>query len=272
MSTLRTGRPGRGLGLCVLAGVAGCAVFASHAAERSVGLAYARGTDQLVYREVHLRFSEGGFAQRLVLYECANGNPFARKLVRDIPSADAPDFDFEDARDGYREGVRPRGGGREVYVQAGRQAPLQQRPLPVENGGVIDAGVDAYVRGHWRELAARGPVSVPFLVPSRFAFLPFKLSVPYDDLIGSHPVTRVHMRLQAWYGFALPAIDLAYDRAGTHLMQFEGPGTIRRADGRNQEVRIVFPADQRVGVPDSEVGGARTAALVSSCDGAAGRP
>src|SRR5580704_6041305 len=85
-------------------------------AERYSGLAFARGAESLAYREVHWLFEEDGIHERLVLYECPDGQPFARKLVRNTASASAPDFDFEDARDGYREGVRTHGVMREAYM------------------------------------------------------------------------------------------------------------------------------------------------------------
>jgi hypothetical protein len=239
---------------------------AANAAERLLGLAYGKDSDQPVYREVHWLFSDDSVAQRLVLYECINGDPFARKLVRNSSSATAPDFDFEDGRDGYREGVHTSGSIRDVYVQAGRQAPMQRRTLPAARDGIIDAGLDAYVREHWRELPAGNPRILSFLVPSRLAFMQFKLSVPQNGILDAHPVTFLHMRLETWYSFAAPAIEFVYERDGTRLVQFEGPGTVRSADGWNLNVRLVFPVREHVeNVPDAEVTRARLALLNGTC-------
>jgi hypothetical protein len=240
--------------------------FNSWGAERFLGLAYAHGTDRLMYREVHWRFTDGGVAQRLVLYECAQGVPFARKIVRDVPSTTAPDFDFEDGRDGYREGVRTNGAVREVYVQLSKHAVLERHPLPAR-AGVIDAGFDAYVRAHWGEPATRLERTVALLVPSRFAFLEFRLSATQEGTLQARPVTRLRLRLDTWYGFAAPEIEFIYERDGTRLIEFEGPGTVRSADGRNARVHLVFPASEHViNVPDTEVGAARTAPLSAMCD------
>jgi hypothetical protein len=74
------------------------------------------------------------------------------------------------------------------------------------------------------------------------------------------------MRLTAWYGFAFSGIELTYDRDGQRLVQFEGPATIRGVDGRNEDVRIVFPAAELIeDVPDAEAAQARIVPLVSSC-------
>lgn len=241
------------------------------AAERYIGLAFAKGTEKLAYREVHWLFEESGVRERLVLYECPGGQPFARKLVRNSPSAVAPDFDFEDARDGYREGVRTHGVLREAYMQEQRQAPMQQRTLSAPSGAVVDAGFDAYVRSHWRELATGAQLSIPFLVPSHFAFMEFKLSDAHEGQLNGKPVTRLRMRLGTWYAFAAPLIDLAYEPDGSWLLQFEGPGSIRGSNGQNQEVRIVFPQTQRVSdVAAAEIAHARTVELARDCGNAAG--
>jgi hypothetical protein len=255
MSWGRRDEHGFGVGSRIAALVLALLSTSAPAAERFVGLAYIKDSAQPVYREVHWLFSDGGIVQRLVLYECLHGEPFARKLVRNSPSATAPDFDFEDGRDGYREGVHTSGDSRDVYVQPGRQASVQRRALPTAPDGIIDAGFDAYVRQHWRELPVGNPRILSFLVPSRFAFMQFK-----------HPVTFLRMRLGAWYSFAAPTIEFAYERDGSRLVQFEGPGTVRSADGWNLNVRVLFLARAHVeNVSDAEVSRARTAPLNGTC-------
>jgi hypothetical protein len=74
------------------------------------------------------------------------------------------------------------------------------------------------------------------------------------------------MRLAGWYGFAVPGIDLTYDRAG-RLLEFDGVGTVRDATGKNQNVRIVFPAEAiRSDVPESDIAGAAAEPLASRCE------
>ena len=239
---------------------------AVEAAERYDGVAYARGTDQIVFRETDWLFVRDGIAQRLVLYRCPGGKPFGRKWVHETPSAIAPDFDFTDARDGYREGVRGGRGTREIFVQENEHSPLQVRPLPADPNAVLDAGFDAFVRQHWRELSAGESRRIPFLIPSRFEYLDFKISSARDGLLGTRPVRFLKMGLAAWYAFALPAIELTYDRQGTRLEEFQGVSTIRNASGHNQDVRIVFSAeDDHIGIPEDEVDLAAQETLTSTC-------
>lgn len=248
-----------------------CAAASASAAtplsERYEGLAHARTADKrLVYRETHWLYMEAGVRQHLVLYSCPDGTPFARKRLRESPSADMPDFDFHDARDGYREGVRGRGANREIYVQASSTAAVQTKPLPSLDGAVIDAGFDAYVRGHWSALTGGQGIKVPFLIPSRFDYLDFTIANARDAVIDGLPVRRLRMKLSAWYGFVVPAIDLAYERDGSRLVEFQGIGTIRDTQGRHEEVRIDFPLRQRTESPAaSEIAQAIAQPLAQAC-------
>jgi hypothetical protein len=236
------------------------------AAERYEGTAYVRGTDRIAYRETHWLFDRDGTRQRLVLYRCADGTPFARKWLREVPSAIAPDFDYEDARDGYREGVRTEQGERLVFVRENAHAALETRPLPASADGVLDAGFDAFVREHWQDLAAGRAPHLDFLIPSRFEYLSFSLSAVHDTTLDGEPAREVKMRLARWYGFAVPSVDLTYDRAG-RLMEFDGVGNVRDAAGKAQNVRIVFPAEaMRSDVPQSEVARAAAEPLASRCE------
>ena len=80
------------------------------------------------------------------MVRCADGRPFARKSVAYGTAPTAPDFDFADGRDGYREGVRQAAQGREVFFRADRASDLEVRPLPATTAPVIDAGFDEMVR------------------------------------------------------------------------------------------------------------------------------
>ena len=90
--------------LCALAAVPALA------AETWTGAAYLADGGALAYRETHYRFG----AERLVVYACPDGRPFARKTILENGIAQAPDFSLRDARWGYREGVRGSGETREA--------------------------------------------------------------------------------------------------------------------------------------------------------------
>lgn len=211
-------------------------------------LAHDRDDGALRYRESHWLYREGTAARRLVLYQCPDGGAFARKTVRERKAAQAPDFDFEDARDGYREGVRSTPDGRVVYVRERAGAPVRERRVTVPPNAVIDAGFDASVRERWSDLRAGREVTQPFLLPSRMDFIPVRLRPgPRMDWHGV-PAQRLTMRLDRWYGFVAPTMQLTYASSDQRLLEFAGIATIRDAAGRHQDVRISFreapaPAD-----------------------------
>lgn len=221
------------------------------------GQAYRLKGGQLLYRESHWLQANG---ERLVLYRCATGEPFARKYVSD--GSPAPDFELVDARDGYREGVRTRDGQREIFTQARTGASERRKSLPSRSQQIIDAGFDAYIRQQWNALTPANPRQVAFVLPSRLDTLAFKLEprAPRD------PAERsFRLSLDAWYGAAIPGITVTYAQPSRHLLRFEGIGNIRDDKGDYPSVRIEFPPGQRRTATPGELDAARRQPLVNGC-------
>ena len=203
-------------------------------ARREQADVYAAGSQRLLYREEHL-VQPGASPERWVVYRCPDGKPFARKRV--AAGGARPDFALEDARDGYREGVRGAGDARQVYVGlAGKET---SRRVPVPADGVIDAGFDAAVRMHWGALLAGKPLDLRFLVPSRKQFYPVRVQRIANERRETGTL-RLRMRLATWFGFAIPDTLLVYGLEDRRLRVFSGTGNVRDANGRNPQVRIAF--------------------------------
>ncbi|MGH8230702.1 MAG: hypothetical protein ACRESY_02655 [Steroidobacteraceae bacterium] len=220
---------------------------AAWAVEFYQGYAYADAGERLVYRESHWLYSRSGVAQRLVIYSCPDGAAFVRKHVDSGPGDTTPDVDLIDGRGGYREGVRSLNGQREVFAQANAQAPMRQAllPTPAPANAVIDAGFDAFVREHWQALSGAGISPVPFLVPSQLHYLNFSARMLRDEHLTDADVRWFRLSLASWYGFALPHIDVAYDRSSHLLRRYSGLSNIRDDNGRNLDVTIRFAASER---------------------------
>ena len=217
---------------------------------------------RLLYRETHWTTS-GPAPERWVLYRCADGKPFARKRVVAAASPATPDFALEDARDGYREGVRGGTGQRSVFVRPpGREEASRAIALPED--GVIDAGFDAAVRKHWRMLTGGDAVRLQFLVPSRKRFFPVRVQRVSSTTWNGIPAERLRMKLDAWFGFAVPEVNLVYARDDRRLLEFAGTGNLRDARGSYPQVRIVFdPASKPATAQD--VAAIRTLPLTGRC-------
>ncbi|GHB97584.1 hypothetical protein [Thermomonas carbonis] len=249
-----------GLGAMFAAGIAAAADTAAGNLVRYVGDARDPG-GRLLYREAHYVDSRGASPRRVVLYQCADGRAFARKMVDG--AGPAPAFAFLDARDGYQEGVRTRAGKREVFWQAGKSAPVKRSPVDKTGASVFDAGFDAYVREHFAKLQQGKSVQARFLIPSRQS----AIGVSVKPVAGA-PAGYLDLktRLDAWYGFALPELKLRYRIADRQLVRFEGIGTIRDAKGGHGKLRIDF-ARPAVAIEAAEMQRVRDLPLGGACGG-----
>jgi hypothetical protein len=218
---------------------------ASAAAEaHHEGIAYSVPGGEIAYREEHWIRDEGQSQRRLVLYRCPDGTPFARKTVEGKAGSSMPDFEMVDGRNGYREGVRQRNGRREVFFQERADVPEKAGPLPPVQNAVIDAGFDAYVRNKWTELDNDYALRIPFLIPERLGYVDVKLAGTGSSVENGEAVRKLRMSLDAWYSFVAPTLILTYTEKDQRLRRFEGISNVRDTGGKNQRVRIEFPAAQ----------------------------
>jgi hypothetical protein len=71
---------------------------------------------------------------------------------------------------------------------------------------------------------------------------------------------------QSYHGFALPHIDIVYDKQTHQLREYRGVSHIRRGDGRNLSVIIQFPpSERRADVSEAEVDLAARQPLTGRC-------
>lgn len=235
------------------------------------GTAFDPDEPQVLYRESHYLALEGASVrERLVLYRCADGTPFARKrVVETLGTPWLPEFDFDDARLGYQEGVNARGSELSVYVRADASAQTEREALPEAPADLVgDAGFDRFVQDHWEQLVAGDTVRFHFLVPSRLDYLGFKVRQVSQDSIDGKPVRVFRLALGGLLGLIVSGIDVAYDADTRILMRFEGLSNVRDEDGENYVARIEFPLTARHDEPGSAaLEAARTVPLARSCKG-----
>lgn len=209
------------------------------------GYAYTVDDHRLLYTESHWIYDEQGVGHRLVIYSCANGDAFARKWVDTTPGAATPDVDMLDGRTGYKEGVRTRAGKREAFQQPDPTSPEKHAPITTPADAVIDAGFDAFVRGHWDALSTAGVSPLPFLIPSELRYVDFSAKKLRDEQADGREVRWFRLQLAGWYAFVLPHIDVAYDAQSRDLYEYRGLSNIRGAGSKNLTVTIQFPPGER---------------------------
>ena len=245
---------------------AAAAVFAgsADAAVTNEGTAYRLDDGKAAYREIHMQHQSDGNPVRLVLYRCMDGSAFARKTVVERKGAVSPDFDFIDGRTGYREGARTTDKGREVYWQKSEGDAEKRKLLAAPADAVIDAGFDAMVRARWTQLSGKNGIDAHFLLPSALRFL--KVKIERRDAASAAGTTRLRMKLDTWYGFAVPETDLDYRNSDRRLLRFKGIGNIHDRRGRHQAVRIEFPGGLQASTASAaEIEAARRLPLSSRC-------
>jgi hypothetical protein len=253
---------------CLVTIALGAASLVHAAGQHYEGYAYAISDGKLLYRESHWQYPEGDIERHLVIYHCANGEPFARKHIDAAIGAATPNFDMLDARSGYRDGVRTRQGYREVFEQPDARTPERRAPLTIPRNAVIDAGLDAFVRANWNVLSDTGVSPVPILVPSRLGYMDFSARKLRDARVDGNDVRwfRLSLAALAWVGFAIPHIEVGYDAVTHERREYRGLIDIRDADNRNLNVRIDFPpSERRVDISPEEVARAAETPLTGRC-------
>lgn len=228
---------------------------------RYEGYAYAAKGKALLYRESH--WLDG--ANSTVLYRCPDGKPFARKRVTTGDQPAAPDFVTDDARDGYREGVRSEGSKHTVFHRTKKSAKERSAAIDKPDDAIIDAGFDAYIVENWDAMAVGASRNVQFLIPSRLGYTDFAVTRRPDGRVSGVQARRYQLKLGAWYGFALPQIDVAYAVSGKRLLQYEGLGNIRDNQGDNLSVRVYFPPAQQGDGAENSISDPNSVALDGRC-------
>lgn len=204
------------------------------------GQARAPDTGALLYVEEHLfRERHGRTTERLVLYRCTDGTPFARKRIDYGAQPFAPTFELVDARLDYREGLRREGEAWIVFGGAGARA--HQTPLGSVESVVADAGFDAFIRQHWTQLQAGQSVPIDFLVPSRARTYGFSLNKVDTLEIDGAAASRLRLSLGGVLGLFAPPIDVIYRDSDQWLLRFEGMTNIRESARKNVVAHIAFP-------------------------------
>lgn len=217
------------------------------------GVARAPETGTLLYEEHHfVRQVDGRPGERLVLYRCPDGAPFARKTVSYGEPPYAPQFDLRDARFDYREGFARGALSGEAFVQRGDSGPLETEAVALGESLVVDAGFDEFVRSQWERLEAGDSVALRFLLPSRGAAYGFKLRKQAETQLYGETASVYRLALSGVFGWFVDAIDISYSQRDRRLLRFEGLSNIRAEGDRNLLARIDFPPERQLGAVAAE--------------------
>lgn len=196
----------------------------------------------VAYREVHWQHGPADGAERWVVYQCADGKPFARKHLPATPQPQARGYVLEDRRSGQTAEVRATDGKVWIAWKEDAHAPQREHELSLAPEAVIDTGFDAAVRRHWAALLRGERVSLPFLVPGRQRFYPVLVRRSGPVLWQGLAAQSIEVSLDTWYGGVAPRLALVYADADRRLLEFRGTSNLRDGRGDYPEVIVRFQA------------------------------
>jgi len=225
------------------------------------GIAKDLRTQAFRYEERDLLVQRAGkLAERVVLYTCRNGTPFARKTVSYVDDL-APNFELDDTSNGLVEGIRAGDGQRVVFFRGGRADQERSKVLPKVPGLVADAGFDEFVRANWQALSSDQSVNIRFLIPSRLDEMGFRIGELQRGDVDGAPVEVFRLKLSGFFGWFLPGIDVSYSIKDHVLMRYVGVSDLRDSDGDNMKVAITFHPSDRKPATQADVDSALRARL-----------
>lgn len=210
------------------------------------GLASNPETKQTLYTEQHwIRLNQVAPVERLVLYRCMDGTAFARKRVNYQPSAQAPAFEFFDARQGYLEGLRYIKNKAALWHRSPGKQAEKNSLLDIQNL-VADAGFNEFIRIHWQKLRSGSALPLRFAVPTRLQAYKFSLKQTGESQLAGIPAVTYQMKLSGLLSLIADPIEVTYDKSTRRLLQFKGLSNLRDDDGDFALIaQIDFPKTSR---------------------------
>jgi len=241
-----------GLGLAVPAPTVAAAEVV-----RWAGYAYDLSSGEPIYSERHEEVIEDGRSvSGRVSYLAADGALIAEKTL-DFRTPLSPEFNLEDTRIGYREGLKREGGALVTYKQEPGSDELESSPVSLEGEAVADAGFDNYIRQNLGALAAGKRLVFDFVVPSQLKAIRFRVEKLGETERDGLRLLQLALKPD---GFLLrnlvPAIELDYNLADGHLYEYRGISNVRKLNGKGYQARIVFPPGERRVVSSAEAAAA----------------
>jgi len=214
------------------------------ALSQRVGHAFDLETGELIYREVHRpRADDGRLVGDRVSYVGPDGDAFARKTVDYTDDPVCPWFRFEDARNGYVEGLEPgEGDAMRLFHEPVDSDSRRTARLDADREIIADAGFDMLVYREFDRLLAGEELEFPFAVPSRGRTYDFRARRIGEAVVLGEPAVWIRLEpsglLTRWL---TDPIEVAYHRDERTLLRYEGISNVRDQAGDSYRVRIDFP-------------------------------
>ena len=210
---------------------------ASLAAETEVHWGEARNErGEVVYEEKHTITREGGqVVASLTEYLSPAGEVIATMESDYSRSVSMPTYVFEDRLRGYREGLRIEDGEYVVFKQG--RGGAEEKKAVTETEDVFSCQGWHYFLVDNLDAIERGDIELNLILPSQLKALPFEI----QKVRSSGDRVEAVLELDHWlYRYFAPSLRLVYDKKSKKLVEYTGVSNILDADGKRQDVRIVY--------------------------------
>lgn len=215
----------------------------------AIGTAWSTDQSQVLYREVHFAENPELDLTTRVEYRRDQDDLFAEKTIDYSVSITAPAISQIDYRNDARIITRhpnPEPGPVvELEVRPHDSDEVQIDTFDYEEGMIIDAGFDPFVRQHWDRLVDGRRVTTDFLVPARMDTVHISISKT-DTEDCNFPSQTMQcfvikpagfLRVVSWF---VDPIHIAYDNDTRRLLMFEGISNFRDDAGEPRNALIHF--------------------------------
>ncbi|MEX0739939.1 MAG: hypothetical protein WD071_11415 [Pseudohongiella sp.] len=215
----------------------------------AIGTAWSTDKSEILYREVHFAGDPDHDLTTRVEYRRDNDEVFAEKDIDYSVSTTAPAISQIDHRNQARIVTRhpnPEPGPVvELEVRPHDSDEIRTQAFDYEDGLIIDAGFDPFIREHWDRLAEGRRVTTDFLVPARMDTVHISISKT-DNSECNFPSQNMHcfvikpaglLRMVSWF---VDPIRIAYDTESRRLLMFEGVSNLRDDAGEPRNALIHF--------------------------------
>lgn len=230
------------------------------------GIAREPSGTRVAYLEEHyVRRKDDRVTDRLVIYTCADGRPFARKQLNYEKSLLVPELKMNDARAGMNIALNTTTGRRELTVSTRDDPAPRHHTVPVDPDVVADAGFNELLLQRWDPLIRGEDVTFRIVLLGSGAV--HRLKAEHVEHLTGAGEERDHFRvaLGGLLGLIAPSIDVWYSTRGHMLRRYEGISNLRDERGRQLRVVIDFPAAPPAAATEADWQRAIERPLVTSC-------
>lgn len=215
----------------------------------AIGTAWSMDKEDVLYREIHFAEDPEHELTTRVEYRNNNDEVFAEKELDYSVSTTAPAISQIDHRyDAHiitRHPNNTPGPVVKLEVRPHDSDETRSSEFDYDDGLIIDAGFDPFVRENWDRLSNGRRVTTDFLVPARMDTVRISISKT-DSSECNFPSDNMHcfiirpaglLRLVSWF---VDPIRVAYDADSRRLLMFEGISNLRDDAGEPRNALIHF--------------------------------